>query len=77
MEELEEEAETERQSRIKCEKQKELEELSEKRSDVGGSASVQAEINKRKDLEIHKLRREQDERHQQQEAQLEAYSGII
>ena len=29
-------------------------------------------MNKRKDLEIHKLRREQDERHQQQEAQLEA-----
>ena len=77
VEELEEEAEAERESRIKCEKQRahlsqELEELSEKLRDVGGSASVQAEMNKRKDLEIHKLRREQDERQQQQEAQLEA-----
>ena len=77
MEELEEEAENERQSRIKCEKQmahlsQELEEISEKLRDAGGSASVQADMNKRKDLEIHKLRRQLDDVHQQQEAHLEA-----
>jgi chromosome segregation ATPase len=77
VEELEEEAENERQSRIKCEKQRahmsqELEELSEKLRDAGESTSVQSEMNNRKDLEIHKLRREIDEEHQQKEAHLEA-----
>ena len=51
VEELEEEAENERQSRNKCEKQRahmsqELEEISEKLRDAEGSASVQAEMNK-------------------------------
>ena len=50
----------------------ELEELSENLRDAGESASVQAEMNKRKDLEIHKLRGELDEEQQQKEAQWEA-----
>ena len=50
----------------------ELEEISDKLRDAGGSASVQAEMNKKKDLEIHKLRRQLDEEQQRQDAHLEA-----
>ena len=77
IEDLEEEAEIERQARIKCEKQRahlsqEIEELSEKMKDTTASAFVQADMNRRKDSEIHKLKRDLEEEHQLQEAQLDA-----
>ena len=82
VEDLEEEAEIERQARIKCEKQRahlsqEIEELSEKMKDTTASAFVQADMNRRKDSEIHKLKRDLEEERQLQEAQLDAMKNKI
>ncbi|XP_063816852.1 myosin-4-like [Pseudophryne corroboree] len=62
-EELHEEIESERTSRAKIEKQRaelsrELEDISEKLEEAGGASSVQVEMNKKRETEFHKLRRD-------------------
>ncbi|CAJ0925622.1 unnamed protein product [Ranitomeya imitator] len=66
IEELEEELEAERATRAKVEKQrsevaKELEELSERLEEAGGATSVQIEMNKKREAEFLKLRRDLEE----------------
>ncbi|CAF92967.1 unnamed protein product, partial [Tetraodon nigroviridis] len=66
MEELEEELEAERAARAKVEKQRadlsrELEDISERLEEAGGATSAQAELNKKRDAEFQKLRRELEE----------------
>ncbi|XP_077581880.1 myosin, heavy chain 7B, cardiac muscle, beta a [Stigmatopora nigra] len=65
-EELEEELEADRASRAKVEKQRgdvarELEDLSERLEEAGGATSVQVEINKKREADYLKLRRDLDE----------------
>uniref|UniRef100_A0A3Q3FVJ3 Myosin, heavy chain 7B, cardiac muscle, beta a n=1 Tax=Labrus bergylta TaxID=56723 RepID=A0A3Q3FVJ3_9LABR len=62
-EELEEELETDRSSRAKVEKQRgdvarELEELSERLEEAGGATSAQVEVNKKREADFLKLRRD-------------------
>lgn len=66
IEELEEELEAERSNRAKMEKQrgdasKELEELSECLEEAGGATSVQIEMNKKREADFLKLRRDLEE----------------
>ncbi|XP_068508453.1 myosin, heavy chain 7B, cardiac muscle, beta a isoform X2 [Syngnathus scovelli] len=66
MEELEEELEADRACRAKVEKQRgdvarELEELSERLEEAGGATSVQIEINKKREADFLKLRRDLEE----------------
>uniref|UniRef100_A0A4W4FDA0 Myosin, heavy chain 7B, cardiac muscle, beta a n=1 Tax=Electrophorus electricus TaxID=8005 RepID=A0A4W4FDA0_ELEEL len=66
IEELEEELEAERSTRAKVEKQRgdvarELEELSERLEEAGGATSVQIEMNKKRELDFLKLRRDLEE----------------
>ncbi|KAG7275988.1 hypothetical protein CRUP_028545 [Coryphaenoides rupestris] len=66
VEELEEELETERACRAKVEKQRgdvarELEELSEKLEEAGGATSLQVEVNKKREADFLRLRRDLDE----------------
>ncbi|XP_075942701.1 myosin-4-like [Anarhichas minor] len=66
IEELEEEVEAERAVRAKIEKQRsdlfrELEEISERLEEAGGATSVQIEMNKKREAEFHKLRRDLEE----------------
>uniref|UniRef100_A0A8C2YHC7 Myosin heavy chain 7B n=1 Tax=Coturnix japonica TaxID=93934 RepID=A0A8C2YHC7_COTJA len=66
IEELEEELEAERAARAKVEKQRaevsrELEELSERLEEAGGATSVQLELNKKREAEFLKLRRDLEE----------------
>ncbi|XP_033846706.1 myosin-6-like [Periophthalmus magnuspinnatus] len=66
LEELEEELEAERSARAKVEKQRsdlsrELEDLSERLEQAGGATSAQLEMNKKRDAEFQKLRRELEE----------------
>ncbi|XP_076312164.1 myosin heavy chain, muscle-like isoform X3 [Tachypleus tridentatus] len=66
IEELEEELEAERQARAKAEKQRtdlarELEELSERLDEAGGATSAQIELNKRREAELSKLKRDLEE----------------
>merc|ERR1711887_458644 len=63
IEELEEELESERAMRAKVEKQRsdlsrELEELSERLEEAGGQTAAQIELNKRREAEMAKLRRD-------------------
>merc|ERR1711879_753434 len=63
IEELEEELEAERTARAKVEKQRselsrELEELSERLEEAGGATAAQVELNKRRETEMSKLRRD-------------------
>ncbi|XP_057703268.1 myosin, heavy chain 7B, cardiac muscle, beta a isoform X2 [Corythoichthys intestinalis] len=65
-EELEEELEADRACRAKVEKQRgdvarELEELTERLEEAGGATSVQVEINKKREADFLKLRRDLDE----------------
>ncbi|KAM9391630.1 myosin-4-like [Pholidichthys leucotaenia] len=65
-EELEEEIEAERSARAKVEKQRsdlsrELEEISERLEEAGGAAAAQVEMNKKREAEFLKLRRELEE----------------
>lgn len=65
-EELEEELEADRACRAKVEKQRsdvarELEELSERLEEAGGATSVQIEINKKREADFLKLRRDLEE----------------
>merc|ERR1712073_251611 len=73
VEELEEELEAERQARAKAERQRsdlarELEQLGERLGEAGGATSAQVELNKKREAEVHKLRKDLEEAHIQQEA---------
>ncbi|XP_067571640.1 myosin-3 [Pseudorca crassidens] len=73
IEELEEEIEAERASRAKAEKQRsdlsrELEEISERLEEAGGVTSTQIELNKKREAEFLKLRRDLEEATLQHEA---------
>ncbi|XP_062331337.1 myosin heavy chain, fast skeletal muscle-like [Osmerus eperlanus] len=66
IEELEEEIESERAARAKVEKQRadlsrELEEISERLEEAGGATSAQIEMNKKREAEFQKLRRDLEE----------------
>ncbi|KAL8177197.1 UNVERIFIED_CONTAM: Myosin-7 [Gekko kuhli] len=73
IEELEEELEAERTARAKVEKQRsdlsrELEEISERLEEAGGATSVQIEMNKKREAEFQKMRRDLEEATLQHEA---------
>ncbi|XP_076017250.1 myosin-7-like [Genypterus blacodes] len=73
IEELEEELEAERAARAKVEKQRsdlarELEEISERLEEAGGATSVQIEMNKKREAEFQKVRRDLEESTLQHEA---------
>uniref|UniRef100_A0A8C4X7D4 Myosin-7B n=1 Tax=Erpetoichthys calabaricus TaxID=27687 RepID=A0A8C4X7D4_ERPCA len=73
VEEIEEELEAERAMRAKAEKQRsdlarELEELIEKLEEAGGSTAAQIDINKKREAEFLKLRRDLEEANLQHEA---------
>uniref|UniRef100_A0A669PW93 Myosin-7 n=1 Tax=Phasianus colchicus TaxID=9054 RepID=A0A669PW93_PHACC len=73
IEELEEELEAERTGRAKVEKLRsellqELEETSERLEEAGGATSVQLELNKKREAEFQKLRRDLEEATLQHEA---------
>ncbi|XP_069510588.1 myosin-4-like [Ambystoma mexicanum] len=73
IEELEEEIEAERAGRAKTEKQRsdlsrELEEISERLEEAGGATSAQIEMNKKRDAEYQKMRRDLEESTLQHEA---------
>uniref|UniRef100_A0A3B3HZU0 Myosin heavy chain 7 n=1 Tax=Oryzias latipes TaxID=8090 RepID=A0A3B3HZU0_ORYLA len=66
IEELEEELEAERAARAKVEKQRadlarELEEISERLEEAGGATTTQIEMNKKREAEFQKLRRDLEE----------------
>merc|ERR1711992_137795 len=75
VEELEEELEAERQARAKAERQrsdlaKELESLGERLNEAGGATHAQVELNKKRENEIGKLRKDLEEANIQHEATL-------
>merc|ERR1712088_810273 len=75
VEELEEELEAERQARAKAERQRsdlarELEQLGERLGEAGGATAAQVELNKKREAEVNKLRKDLDEANIQQEATL-------
>uniref|UniRef100_A0A668TQM3 Myosin heavy chain 6 n=1 Tax=Oreochromis aureus TaxID=47969 RepID=A0A668TQM3_OREAU len=66
IEELEEELEAERAARAKVEKQRadlarELEEISERLEEAGGATAAQIELNKKREAEFQKMRRDLEE----------------
>ncbi|KAM6049724.1 myosin-1B [Theristicus caerulescens] len=72
-EELEEEIEAERASRAKAEKHRadllrELEEISERLEEAGGATAAQIEMNKKREAEFQKMRRDLEEATLQHEA---------
>merc|ERR1711971_860138 len=75
VEELEEELEAERQARAKAERQRsdlarELESLGERLNEAGGATHAQVELNKKRDAEVQKLRKDLEEANIQHEATL-------
>merc|ERR1711902_203833 len=73
IEEMEEELEAERQGRAKAERQRsdlarELENLGERLNEASGATSAQIELNKKREAEVTKLRRDLEEAKIQQEA---------
>ncbi|XP_053645273.1 myosin heavy chain, muscle-like [Cherax quadricarinatus] len=75
IEELEEEVEHERQARAKAEKSKthlarELEELGERLDEAGGATAAQIDLNKKREAELIKLRRDLEESNIQHESAL-------
>ena len=71
VEELEEELEAERQARAKAERQRSdlargLENMGERLGEAAGATSAQIELNKKRETEVTKLRRELEEAHIQQ-----------
>merc|ERR1719507_1569267 len=75
VEELEEELEAERQARAKAERQRsdlarELENVGERLGEASGATSAQIELNKKREAEVTKLRRDLEEAHIQQGATL-------
>merc|ERR1711963_1191284 len=74
-EEMEEELEAERQARSKAEKQrsdlaKEFEQLGDRLDEAGGATLAQIELNKKRENEIDKLRKDCEEANIQQEAMM-------
>jgi len=66
VEELEEELDAERQARAKAEKQradlaKEMERIGDRLADAGGATAAQAELNKKREYEVGKLRKDLEE----------------
>ena len=75
VEEMEEELEAERQARAKAERQRsdlarELESLGERLNEAGGATHAQVELNKKREAEVQKLRKDLEEAHIQQESTL-------
>merc|ERR1711956_15503 len=75
VEEAEEELESERQARAKAERQRsdlarELESLGERLNEAGGATHAQVELNKKRDAEVQKLRKDLEEANIQHEATL-------
>merc|ERR1711988_1842328 len=73
VEELEEELEAERQARAKAERQRsdlarELESLGERLNEAGGATIAQVELNKKREAEVGKLRKDLEEARIQQES---------
>merc|ERR1739842_286559 len=73
IEEMEEELEAERQGRAKAERQRsdlarELENLGERLGEASGATSAQIELNKKREAEVTKIRRDLEETQIQQEA---------
>merc|ERR1719394_1133310 len=73
IEELEEELEAERQSRSKAERQRsdlarEIEELGHRLDEAGGATNAQVELNKKRENEIAKLRKDMEEANIQHES---------
>ena len=73
VEELEEELEAERQARAKAERQRsdlarEIEQLGERLDEAGGTTSAQIELNKKREAEVGKLRKDLEEANIQQES---------
>merc|ERR1711890_107860 len=73
VEELEEELEAERQARAKAERQRsdlarELEGLGERLAEAGGATNAQIELNKKREAEVGKLRKDIEEANIQQES---------
>jgi len=54
----------------RVELQRELDELSQRLDEAGGATQAQIEVNKKREAELQKLRRDLDEAHIQSEAQL-------
>merc|ERR1711981_1193018 len=72
VEELEEELEAERQARAKAERQRsdlarELDELGDRLDEAGGATNAQVELNKKREAEVQKFRKDLEEAHIQQE----------
>merc|ERR1711899_609354 len=75
VEELEEELDAERQARAKAEKQrsdlaKEMERIGDRLADAGGATAAQSELNKKREAEVGKLRKDLEEANIQQESVL-------
>merc|ERR1711992_33863 len=75
VEELEEELEAERQARAKAERQRsdlarELESLGERLNEAGGATHAQVELNKKREAEVQKLRKDLEEANISHEATL-------
>merc|ERR1711981_359465 len=73
VEEMEEELEAERQARAKAERQRsdlarELESLGERLTEAGGATHAQVELNKKREAEVQKLRKDLEEAHIQQDS---------
>merc|ERR1712106_267702 len=73
IEQMEEELEAERQARAKAERQRsdlarEMESLSERLNEACGATAAQVELNKKRDAEVSKLRKDSEEAHIQREA---------
>jgi len=73
VEEMEEEMEAERQARAKAERQRsdlarEIEQLGERLDEAGGTTSAQIELNKKREAEVTKLRKDLEEANIQQES---------
>lgn len=73
VEEWEEELEAERQARAKSERQKsdlvrELEELTDRLEEASGATAAQMELNKKREIEVGRMRKDLEEAAIQQEA---------
>merc|ERR1712180_341080 len=73
VEEMEEELEAERQARAKAERQRsdlarEIEQLGERLDEAGGATHAQIELNKKREAEVGKLRKDIEETNIQQES---------
>merc|ERR1712012_1305401 len=73
IEQMEEELEAERQARAKAERQRsdlarEAENLNERLNEACGATAAQVELNKKRDAEVGKLRKDVEEAHIQREA---------